>query len=87
VCFEALALSFEALALSEATGILADTGTFIYGDGYRSRTVKIGNPVAQVRRIIDAIGSARRDRKPPPARPEKALRCLRLPVEVSRSGH
>jgi hypothetical protein len=30
---------FGALALSQATGILEDTGTMIYGDGYRHRTV------------------------------------------------
>jgi hypothetical protein len=62
---DSLLVCFGALALSQATGILADTGTLIYGDGYRRRTVKIGNHVARARQIIDAIGAACRDRKPP----------------------
>lgn len=63
---DSLFVCFGALALSQATGILADTGTLIYGNGYRRRTVKIGNHVARARQIIDAIGAACRDRKQPP---------------------
>jgi predicted RecB family nuclease len=55
-----------ALALSQATGILADTGTLIYGDGHRRRTVRIGDHVTRARQVIDAIGATCRDRKPPP---------------------
>ena len=40
---DSLLVCFGALALSQATGILPDTGTLICGDGYRRRNVKIGN--------------------------------------------
>ena len=63
---DSLLVCFGALALSQATGILADTGTLIYGNGYRRKTVKIGNHVARARQIIDTIGTAYRDRKQPP---------------------
>jgi CRISPR/Cas system-associated exonuclease Cas4 (RecB family) len=63
---DSLLVCFGALALSRATGILADTGTLIYGDGYRRRTVRIGNHVTRARQIIDAIGAVCRDQKPPP---------------------
>ena len=63
---DSLLVCFGALALSQATGILADTGTLIYGNGYRRKAVKIGTHVARVRQIIDAIGAAYRDRKQPP---------------------
>jgi predicted RecB family nuclease len=61
-----LLLCFGALALSQATGILADTGTLIYGDGHRHRTVRIGDHVARTRQTIDAIGATCRSREPPP---------------------
>src|SRR5260370_15034493 len=37
---DSLLLCFGALALSQATGILPDTGTLIYGDGYRHSIAK-----------------------------------------------
>jgi predicted RecB family nuclease len=61
-----LRLCFGALALSQSTGILADTGALIYGDGPRHRTVKIANHVARVRQIIEAIGAIRHAIEPPP---------------------
>jgi hypothetical protein len=61
-----LLVCFGALSLSQATGILAGTGTLIYGDGYRRRTVKIADHVAQTREIINAIGSIHRSWEQPP---------------------
>jgi hypothetical protein len=72
-----LLLCFGALALSQATGILAVSGRLIYGEGHRSRTVRIGDHVARTRQIIDAMETV-------PSRPEQALRRLRLPDEVPR---
>ena len=53
---DSLLVCFGALALSQATGILADTGTLIYGEGHRRKTVKIADHVIRTRQIIDAIG-------------------------------
>jgi predicted RecB family nuclease len=61
-----LIVCFGALALSQATGLLADAGTLIYGERHRRKTVKIGDHVARTRQIIAAIGATRRDREPPP---------------------
>jgi predicted RecB family nuclease len=61
-----LLVGFGALALSQATGSLPDTGTLIFGNGYRQRTVKIGNYVARTHQIINEIGGNWEDRKPPP---------------------
>ena len=63
---DSLLVCFGALAVWQATGILPDTGTLIHGDGYRRRVVRIGKDVARARQIIEAIGAACRDRKPPP---------------------
>ena len=68
-------------------GSLADTGTLIYGDGYRHRSCEDRGP-----RRPDAPDH-RRDRgylqQPGTATacPEQALRRLRLPAKVSRSRH
>ena len=59
-------VSFGALSLLQVTGILADTGTLIYGDSYRRRTVKIADHVAQTRETINAIGAISGSREPPP---------------------
>jgi predicted RecB family nuclease len=63
---DSLLVCFGALALSQVTGILADTGTLICGDGYRRRTVKLGGYIARTRQIIDAIGASCRGQEPPP---------------------
>jgi len=60
-----LRLCFGALALSQCTGVLADTGTLIYGDDIRHKTVKIGDHVARARQAIDLIGANRDSLKPP----------------------
>jgi predicted RecB family nuclease len=61
-----LLVCFGALSLLQATGILAETGTLIYGDGYRRRTVKIADHLARTRQTIYAIGATCRNREPPP---------------------
>jgi predicted RecB family nuclease len=61
-----LLVCFGALALSQTTGPVPDTGTLIYGDGYRQRTVKIGNHVARTHQMITEIGGNWEDRKLPP---------------------
>jgi CRISPR/Cas system-associated exonuclease Cas4 (RecB family) len=63
---DSLVVCFGALALLQATGILADTGTLIYGEEYRRKTLKIENHVARTRQIIEAIGATCRGREPPP---------------------
>jgi predicted RecB family nuclease len=63
---DSLLVCFGALALSQATGILADTGTLIYGDGYRHRTVRIGDHVVRTRQTIDTIRATWSSREPPP---------------------
>jgi len=60
-----LRLCFGALALSQCTGVLADTGTLIYGDDIRHKTVKIGEHVARARQVIDLIGANRDSLKSP----------------------
>ncbi|MGA7452305.1 MAG: hypothetical protein WBW73_13800, partial [Rhodoplanes sp.] len=59
-------LCFGALALSQSTGILADTGTLIYGDGPHHRTVKIGDHVGRARQIIHEIGAICHGGETPP---------------------
>jgi hypothetical protein len=60
---DSLLVCFGALALSQATGILADTGTLIYGDGYRHKTVRTADHVVRTRQTIDAIRSTRSSRE------------------------
>jgi predicted RecB family nuclease len=50
-----LRVCFGALALSQATGLLPDAGTLIYGDGHRHKTVRIKDHVARTRQTINAI--------------------------------
>ena len=63
---DSLLVCFGALALSQVTGILADTGTVIYGEGHRRKTVKIGDHTVRTRQIIDAIVATCNSREPPP---------------------
>jgi predicted RecB family nuclease len=63
---DSLLVCFGALALSQATGILADIGIMIYGEGYRRKTVRIRDHAVRTRQTIDAIGATCHSRKPPP---------------------
>lgn len=63
---DSLIVCFGALALAQATGTLAETGTLVYGKGQRRKTVKIGHHVARTRQLIEAIGAICRGREPPP---------------------
>ena len=62
---DSLMVCFGALALSQATGTLADTGTLIYGEGHHRKTVKIGDHVP-TRQIVEAIGATWRGQDRPP---------------------
>ncbi len=64
--FDSLLVCFGALALSQVTGILEDTGTVIYGEEYRRKTVKIGDHAVRTRQTIDAIVVTCNSREPPP---------------------
>jgi predicted RecB family nuclease len=61
-----LLVCFGALALSQVTEVLADTGSLIYGDGRRHKTVEIGDYVTRTHRSIDAISAICRNQEPPP---------------------
>jgi predicted RecB family nuclease len=63
---DSLLLCFGALALFQATGILAETGTLIYGDAYRHKTVRIQNFITRTRQIIDSIRTFNNRQEPPP---------------------
>ena len=59
-------LCFGALGLAQRSEIVADTGTLIYGDGHRHKSVKIADHVPRTLRVIDAIEATRCGREPPP---------------------
>ena len=61
-----LLVCFGALALSQVTGILATTGTVIYGEEHRRKTVKIADHTVRTRQTIDAILATCNSREPPP---------------------
>ena len=61
-----LLVCFGALALEQVTGILAATGTVIYGEGHRRKTVKIADHIVRTRRTIDAIVATCDSQEPPP---------------------
>jgi predicted RecB family nuclease len=63
---DSLLVCFGALALSQITGILKDTGTVIYGEGHRRKTVKVGDHTVRTRQAIDAIVATNNNREPPP---------------------
>jgi hypothetical protein len=63
---DSLLVGFGALALPQATGFLADTGTVIYGEGHRRKTVKIGGHAIRTRQTIDAIRVNCNSSEPPP---------------------
>lgn len=62
---DSMVLSFGALALSQVTGSLAPTGTLIYGDGQRRKTVRITDYMDCTRESITTISTSLRDQKPP----------------------
>ena len=57
---------FGALALLQETGVFADTGTVIYGEGHYRKTVKIGDHIVRTRQTIEAVEPIRCSREPPP---------------------
>jgi predicted RecB family nuclease len=61
-----LLLCFGALALSQNTGVLADTGILVYCDSPRHRNVRIGDQVAPARQTINEIGTNCFGQKEPP---------------------
>jgi predicted RecB family nuclease len=61
-----LRLCFGALALSQRTGIVPDTGILLYGDGPRCRTVNIGNHADRTRQTIELIVAIGYGQKAPP---------------------
>ena len=63
---DTLTVCFGALALSQATGMLPDTGALIYGEGYRRKAVKVADYLARTRKIIEAIEASRQVQNPPP---------------------
>ena len=63
---DSLLVCFGALALSQATGILTDTGSVIYGDGHHRKAVMIGDHAVRARQSIDAIRVICRSPEPPP---------------------
>jgi predicted RecB family nuclease len=63
---DSLRVCFGALALSQATGVLPDTGTVIYGEGHHRKTVKIEDHVIRTRQTIDAIGAICNSSEAPP---------------------
>ena len=64
--FDKIRLCFGALGLSQRTGIVADTGTLIYGNGHHHKSLKIGDHVTRTLKIVDAIEATRQSGKPPP---------------------
>jgi predicted RecB family nuclease len=85
---DSLLVCFGALALSQATGILAGTGTVVYGEAHRRKTVNIGDHVARTRQTIEAIGTTCHSQEPPPlvlnrhcAVCDFRPRCRRLAIE------
>jgi len=62
---DSLVTCFGALALAQVIGKMPTSGTLIYGDSYRRKTMNIESYVAQTRQIIDAIAAPWREQKPP----------------------
>jgi predicted RecB family nuclease len=60
-----LLLCFGALAISQVTGMIPETGRIIYAEGRRGKTVKISDHVVSAQQIIDAIRSNCGEGEPP----------------------
>jgi predicted RecB family nuclease len=84
-----LLVCFGGLAIEQVTRTeLPSSGKVIYGEGYRSKTVKIDDHLPKVRHVLQAIGAVCRASKPPPLRLNKHCvtcdfqsRCRLLAVE------
>ena len=84
-----LLVSFGALAIGQATGTkIPATGKVIYGEGYRSKTVRIADHLPKTRQVIEEAASVCHDTKPPQLVLNKhcptcdfQLRCRSLAVE------
>jgi predicted RecB family nuclease len=61
-----LVVCLVALALSQTTGILPETGTVIYGEGHHRKTVKIKDHADRTLHTIDALEGTCRAPGPPP---------------------
>ena len=84
-----LIVSFGALALAQATGTkVPPAGKVIYGEGFRSKTVRIADHLPKTRQVIGEIVSAHHASNPPPLILNKhcptcdfRLRCRSLAVK------
>lgn len=54
---DSLLVCFGALALSQATGIHSETGTLIFGDNLRRKTIQISDHAVRLNHAIRAIGA------------------------------
>jgi predicted RecB family nuclease len=85
-----LIVVFGALALAQATGTkVPPIGKVIYGEGLRSKTVRIADHLPKTRQVIREIASICHASNPPPLILNKhcptcdfRLRCRHLPVEA-----
>jgi predicted RecB family nuclease len=62
---DTLLVCFGALAISQLTGTIGETGRIIYGRTHRIRTVKIGDHVVRTQALLDAIAAQFAGREPP----------------------
>ena len=84
-----LLVCFGALAIGQATGTeIPPSGKVIYGEGHRSKTVRIADHLPKTRQVIEAIASICHATEPPPLVLNKhcptcdfQLRCRALAVE------
>ncbi len=63
---DCLLVCFGALSLSQSTGMPVETGTLVYGDNFRRKTVRISDYAARITRTLRAIGDLLSDGQEPP---------------------
>ncbi len=63
---DSLLVCFGAFSLSQSTGMPAETGTLVYGDNLRRKTVRISDYAARLNRTLRAIGDLLSDGQEPP---------------------
>ena len=69
-----LIVTFGAVALAQATGAkIPPTGKVIYGEGFRSKTVRIADHLSKTRQVIGEIASVCHASNPPPLDSQQAL--------------